>query len=103
MDNFCTVSDGNSLSFVERKEWSSAGTADEEAELLKGYMVVDKLVTVSGLYLVLRDMCPGMLIDEAYLLAKFVSNEETGKVELHSMNVTKSQARNFIRCGEWFN
>ena len=101
MDNFCTVSDGNSLSFVERKEWSAAGSAAEEAELLRGHMVVDKLVTVNGLYLVMRDMCPGMSIDDKYLLAKFSMNEETGKVELHSMNVTKAQAQNFIRCGEW--
>ena len=102
MDSFCTISDGNSLSFVERKEWSAAGTNKEEAELLNGYMVVDSLVTVCGLYLVMRNMYPGMSINQDYLLAKFVTNEETGKVELHSMNITQGQARNFLRNGEWF-
>ena len=105
MNESTLISDGESISFIERKTWTASGTTEEEADLLKGSMVIDSLVTIGGLYLIMRDMFPKKdftYYEPKYRIAKITTNSESGKVELHSMEVTKDQALAFKRSGEWF-
>ena len=99
MNESTLISNGESISFIERKTWTAAGTAADEADLLKGCMVIDSLVTINGVYLITLDMVKP---DNRFRIIHFMTNDETGKVELHSMEVTKDQAWAFKRSGEWF-
>ena len=99
MNELTLISDGESISFIERKTWTDAGTAADETDLLKGCMVIDSLVTIGGVYLIMIN-----LIDPAqhFRIAKILTDIETGKVELHSMEVTKDQALAFKHSSQWF-
>lgn len=98
-----TVSDGDSLTFVERVSWSTDDT-ETELERLRHCMVVRHLVTIHGFYLVLLNMDPMEFNrpDCMYKLARVTTNQETGAVEIHSMNVTAGQVEQICRAGEWF-
>lgn len=104
MNETTLISDGESISFIDRKTWTAAGTAADEANLLKGFMVIDFLVTIDAVYLIMRDMFPKKAgyNESRFRIAKIVTNDETGKVELHSMEITKDQALAFKKSGEWF-
>ena len=99
MNESTLISDGESISFIERKTWTAAGTAADEADLLKGCMVIDSLVTINGVYLIMLDVLKS---DQRFRIVHFMTNDETGKVELHSMEVSKDQALTSKHSGEWF-
>jgi hypothetical protein len=67
-------------------------------------MIVGQFVTLHGFYMVLVNMNPDDLYrpDRAYKLAKFTVHDETGKVEVHSMNLTAGQIEQLRRAGTWF-
>lgn len=107
MNESTLISDGESISFIEHKTWTAAGTTEAEADLLKGCMVIDSLVTIGGVYLIMLDLYDSTqhfnLTDLTHFrIAKIVVNDETGKVELHSMEVTKEQVLAFKQSGVWF-
>ena len=94
--------DGDTVSFVEQKEWSCSDTADEVAKL-HNFMITGSVLTTNGIYLILeeinQDRNPG---EELHRLARFTVNEETCRVELDTMLVTQEQAKSFmLNCGEW--
>lgn len=99
-----TVSDGNSITFIERVPWSRTGNTETELELLRHCMVIKYLVTVNGFYLVLLNMDPIEFerMEPQYTVAHFTVNDETGAVEVHSMKLTGGQVDQLCRAGEWF-
>ena len=102
---YATISDGGeSLTFVERVMWSNAGTTESELELLRHYMIIGQIPTTSGFYLALMCMNPMEFHqpEKQYKLARFSVDDETGRIEVHSMNVTAAQIEQLRRAGEWF-
>ncbi len=104
MNDMVTISDGDSITFVERVSWSHNGDTETELELLRHYMIVGYIVTVCGFYLVLRNMDPEYfnISDREYKLARCTVNDETDKVEIHSLNISAAQLGQLRRAGDWF-
>lgn len=80
-----TVSDGNSLTFIERVPWSHTGNTETELDLLRNCMIVKHLVTANGFYLIMYNMEPMEFgrSELQYKVARFAVNDETGAVEVH--------------------
>ena len=104
LQEYFTISDDESVSFVQRKAWSKAGNSLEEVKLLEGYKIFKSMVTIGGIYLILIDMdlCKYTNPEDVmFKIVKITTDEETGKIEIHSMEVTEDQAHQFMKCGPW--
>ncbi len=103
MQESYTISDGDSLTFVERVPWSHTGETETELDLLKRQMIIGKIVTVTDFYLIMWNMDPLTYGDpgQEYRIAKFTVNEDTGSVEVHSMPASAGHVAQLRKAGEW--
>lgn len=95
--------DEDSIVFAETRAWSKEAYTEDELEKLNNFMIYDSVVTMCGaIYLVMVEINQGKNPgEELYKIVKITTDEETGKIEVHSVNVTHEQALLFCQSGRW--
>jgi hypothetical protein len=93
-DILSVISDAAGLTFAVQKEWKPLPTINLAA--LDGFAVIGNMVSSGAVYFLLRDMNPLSWEKDSYKLLKISVGEETGIVELFTMELNAAEAE-YIR------